>query len=84
MGKVRKARHQNPEFGHTQGEIFFVKNLQKSTLACIGSITHREQFLSDTRGNFLKREISWAAWAAEAFPFKVKFGQIEKKIKINK
>ncbi len=79
MGKVRKARHQNPEFGHTQGEIFFVKNLQKSTLACIGSITHREHFLSETCGNFFKREISWAAWAAEAFPFKVKFGQIEKK-----
>jgi hypothetical protein len=22
MGKVRKTQHQNPEFGHTQGEIF--------------------------------------------------------------
>ncbi len=29
--KVRKTQHQNPEFGHTQGEI--QKNLQKSTLA---------------------------------------------------
>jgi hypothetical protein len=29
--KVRKTRHQNPEFGHTQGEI--QKTLQKSTLA---------------------------------------------------
>jgi hypothetical protein len=30
--KVRKTQHQNPEFGHTQGEIF-KKNLQKSILA---------------------------------------------------
>jgi len=30
--KVRKTQHQNPEFGHTQGEIQ-KKNLQKSTLA---------------------------------------------------
>jgi hypothetical protein len=22
LGKVRKTQHQNPEFGHTQGEIF--------------------------------------------------------------
>jgi len=22
IGKVRKRQHQNPEFGHTQGEIF--------------------------------------------------------------
>jgi hypothetical protein len=29
--KVRKTQHQNPEFGHTQGDIF--KDLQKSTLA---------------------------------------------------
>jgi hypothetical protein len=29
--KVRKTQYQNPEFGHTQGEI--LKNLQKSTLA---------------------------------------------------
>jgi hypothetical protein len=27
MGNVRKTQHQNPEFGHTQGEI--QKNLQK-------------------------------------------------------
>jgi hypothetical protein len=32
--KVKKTQHQNPEFGHTQGEIF--KNLQKSTLAFKG------------------------------------------------
>jgi hypothetical protein len=32
LGKVRKIQHQNPEFGHTQGEIIN-KNLQKSTLA---------------------------------------------------
>jgi hypothetical protein len=32
IGKVRKRQHQNPEFGHTQGEIK-TKNLQKSTLA---------------------------------------------------
>jgi hypothetical protein len=30
--KVRKTQYQNPEFGHTQGEIQ-KKNLQKSTLA---------------------------------------------------
>jgi hypothetical protein len=42
-GKVRKTQHQNPEFGHTQGEIF-LKNLQNSTLAFIGSITHEEHF----------------------------------------
>jgi hypothetical protein len=35
MGKVRKTQHQNPEFGHTQGEIL-KKNLQKSTLAFNG------------------------------------------------
>jgi hypothetical protein len=33
--KVRKTQHQNPEFGHTQGEI--KKNLQKSTLAFKGA-----------------------------------------------
>jgi hypothetical protein len=35
--KVRKTQHQNPEFGHTQGEI--QKNLQKSTLASTGDET---------------------------------------------
>jgi len=30
--KVRKTQHQNPKFGHTQGEIP-KKNLQKRTLA---------------------------------------------------
>jgi hypothetical protein len=33
--KVRKTQHQNPEFGHTQGEIK-KKNQQKSTLAFNG------------------------------------------------
>jgi hypothetical protein len=28
--KIRQTQHQNPEFGHTQGDI--KKNLQKSTL----------------------------------------------------
>ncbi len=32
--KVRKTQHQNPEFGHTEGEI--KKNLQKSKLAFKG------------------------------------------------
>jgi hypothetical protein len=32
--KVRKTQQQNPEFGHTQGEI--KKNLQKSSLAFNG------------------------------------------------
>jgi hypothetical protein len=32
--EIRKTQHQNPEFGHTQGEI--KKNLQKSTLAFKG------------------------------------------------
>jgi len=27
--KVRKTEHQNPEFGHTQGEIFFFKPAKK-------------------------------------------------------
>jgi hypothetical protein len=31
IGKVRKTQHQNPEFGHTPGDI--KKNLQKSTIA---------------------------------------------------
>jgi hypothetical protein len=31
IGKVRKTQDQNPEVGHTQGEI--QKKLQKSTLA---------------------------------------------------
>jgi hypothetical protein len=35
--KVRKTQHQNPEFGHTQGEIFF-KNLQNCTLAFKGGM----------------------------------------------
>jgi hypothetical protein len=30
--KVRKTQHQNPEFGHTHGEIF-LKTCQRSTLA---------------------------------------------------
>jgi len=34
---VRKTQHQNPEFGHTQGEI--QTNLQKSTLASTGDET---------------------------------------------
>jgi hypothetical protein len=33
--KVRKIQHQNPEFDHTQGEIF-KKNLRKSSLALNG------------------------------------------------
>jgi hypothetical protein len=33
--KVGKTQHQNPEFGHTQGEIL-KRNLQKSTLAFKG------------------------------------------------
>jgi hypothetical protein len=31
MSKVRETRHQNPEFGHTQGEIHKKKNLQDTT-----------------------------------------------------
>jgi hypothetical protein len=27
--KARKTQHQNPEFGHTQGEIFFCKPAKK-------------------------------------------------------
>jgi hypothetical protein len=34
--KVRKTQHQNPEFGHTQGEIEIQKTTcKKSTLAFI-------------------------------------------------
>jgi hypothetical protein len=34
--KVRKTQHQNPEFGHTQGEIEIPKTTcKKSTLAFI-------------------------------------------------
>lgn len=33
MCKVRKTHHQNPEFGHTEGETRKKKNLHKSTLA---------------------------------------------------
>jgi hypothetical protein len=29
--KVRKTQHQNPEFGHTEGEIFFFKPAKKYT-----------------------------------------------------
>jgi hypothetical protein len=32
--KIRKTQHQNPEFGHTQGEI--QNNMQKSKLAFKG------------------------------------------------
>jgi hypothetical protein len=28
IGKVKKTQHLNPEFGHTQGEIFLKKNHQ--------------------------------------------------------
>ncbi len=34
--KVRKTQQQNPEFGHTQGEIRKKKNLEKSPLAFNG------------------------------------------------
>jgi len=34
--KVRKTQHQNPEFGHTQGENFFLNLKKKSTLAFNG------------------------------------------------
>jgi hypothetical protein len=34
--KLRKTQHQNPEFDHTQGEIFKKKTLRKSTLAFKG------------------------------------------------
>jgi hypothetical protein len=39
--KVRKIQHQNPEFGHTQGEIL-KKNLQKSTLAFNGGMKNHQ------------------------------------------
>jgi len=38
--KVKKTQHQNPEFGHTQGEIK-KKTLQKSTLALRGDATQK-------------------------------------------
>jgi hypothetical protein len=40
---VRKTQHQNPEFGHTEGEIFFkpTKDLKKSTLAFNGNETQK-------------------------------------------
>jgi hypothetical protein len=36
IGKVRKTQHQNPEFGHTQGDIPKKNNVLKSTLAFNG------------------------------------------------
>ncbi len=36
MGKVTKTQHQNPEFGHTQGEIFKKQNLQKKYISIQG------------------------------------------------
>jgi hypothetical protein len=38
--KVRKTRHQNPEFGHTQGEI--KKNLQKRYISIQGGMKLRK------------------------------------------
>jgi hypothetical protein len=34
--KVGKTQHQNPEFGHTQGEIFLKPAKKNSTLAFKG------------------------------------------------
>jgi hypothetical protein len=60
----RKTQHQNPEFGHTQGEIQQKKNQQKSTLAFKGGMKLRKpsnlvvklsfilSFLSPERINF--------------------------------
>jgi hypothetical protein len=39
--KVRKTQHQNPEFGHTQGEIK-KKSLQKSTISIQGGMKLRK------------------------------------------
>jgi hypothetical protein len=36
LGKVRQTQHQNPEFGHTQGEIKKTKISKKSILAFKG------------------------------------------------
>jgi hypothetical protein len=38
--KVRKTQHQNPEFGHTQGEI--KKNLQKRYISIQGGMKLRK------------------------------------------
>ncbi len=39
--KVRKTQHQNPEFGHTQGEIFFLKLQKKAHQHSTGDETHK-------------------------------------------
>jgi hypothetical protein len=43
--KVGKTQHQNPEFGHTQGEIL-KKNLQKSTLAFKGGMKLKKKTIN--------------------------------------
>jgi hypothetical protein len=53
ISKVKKTQHQNPKFGHTQGEI--KKNLQKSTLAFnVGWNSENHQFWSYTGWDFKK------------------------------
>jgi di/tripeptidase len=50
MHKVRKTEHQNPEFGHTQGEI------QKKTCKKVRKTQHQNPEFGHTQGEIQKKK----------------------------